>query len=233
MSPVRELYELQQLEQETQQCRAALAGVEARLADTQALDAARAVVDQARRRLEGIQMEQRSLELEIGELEAHLRSAEQRLYAGATTSPKELMGLQEDIRTHQRKKREAEDRVLDLMLQSDDAQDGIASAQDALAAAEQRRQSEEADLLEEKERVARDLAQREEQHQELASGLPPQEIAVYESLKRSRGAAVSRVERGICSACGLSLPSQEFQRARMAAQLVRCGSCGRLLYVPV
>ena len=231
MSPVRELYELQQLEQETHQCRLALAGVEAKLADTQALDAARAVVEQARQRLDGIHREQRSLEMEIGELEAHLRSAEQRLYAGATTSPKELMGLQEDIRTHQRKKRQAEDRVLELMLQSDEAQKGIAAAQGALEAAERRRQGEQADLLEEKVRVSRDLTQREEQHQELASGLPPQEIAVYESLKRSKGAAVARVERGICSGCGLSLPSQEFQRARQASQLVRCGSCSRLLYV--
>ena len=231
MSPVRQLYELQQLEQETHQCRLALADVESRLADTQALDAARSVVDRARQRLDGIHMEQRSLELEIGELESHLRSAEQRLYAGATTSPKELMGLQEDIRTHQRKKRDAEDRVLELMLQSDDAQEGVAAAQGALQAAETRRQGEQAEMLEEKERVSRDLAEREELQQELASALPAQELAMYERLKRSKGAAVARVERGICSGCGLALPSQEFQRARMASQLVRCGSCSRLLYV--
>ena len=233
MSPVRELYELQQLEQETHQCRLALADVEAKLADTQALDAARAVVEQAHQRLDGIHRQQRSLELEIGELEAHLRSAEQRLYAGATTSPKELLGLQEDIRTHQRKKREAEDRVLDLMLQSDEAQEGIAAAQSALQATELRRQGEQAQLLEEKHRVSQDLVEREEQQQELTSGLPPQELLMYQRLKRSKGAAVARVERGICSGCGLALPSQEFQRARMASQLVRCGSCSRLLYVAV
>ena len=231
MSPVRELYELQQLEQETHQCRLALADVEARLSDTKALDAARSVVEQARRRLDGIHMEQRALELEIGELEAHLKSAEQRLYAGATTSPKELMGLQEDIRTHQQKKRDAEDRVLDLMVQSDDAQEGIAAAQRAFEAAERQRQGEQADLLAEKERVSGDLAEREEQHQELASALPPQELAMYNNLKRSKGAAVARVERGICSGCGLALPSQEFQRARVGSQLVRCSSCSRLLYV--
>ena len=233
MSPVRELYELQQLEQETQQCRLALAGVEARLADTQALDAARAAVEQARQRLNNIRTKQRSLELEIGELEARLRSAEQRLYSGATTSPKELMGLQGDIRNHQKKKKDAEDQVLELMLQSDEAQEGVAAAQGALEAAARRRQGEEAELLEEKDRVTRDLAKCEEQHHELASGLPPQELAVYENLKRNKGAAVARVERGICSGCGLSLPSQEFQRARMASQLVRCGSCSRLLYVAV
>ena len=231
MSPVRQLYELQQLEQETHQCRLALADVESRLADTQALDAARSVVDRARQRLDGIHMEQRSLELEIGELESHLKSAEQRLYAGATTSPKELMGLQEDIRTHQRKKRDAEDRVLELMLQSDEAQEGMAAAQGALQATETRRQGEQAEMLEEKERVSRDLAEREELQQELASALPPQELAMYERLKRTKGAAVARVERGICSGCGLALPSHEFQRARMASQLVRCGSCSRLLYV--
>ena len=231
MSPVRQLYELQQLEQETLQCRLALSDVEAKLADTQAIDAARAVVERANQRLDGIQREQRSLELEIGELEAHLKSAEQRLYAGATTSPKELLGLQEDIRTHQRKKREAEDRVLELMLQSDEAQEGIAAAQGALQATETRRQDEQAQMLEEKERVSRDLAEREELQQELASALPAQELAMYERLKRSKGAAVARVERGICSGCGLALPSQEFQRARTASQLVRCGSCSRLLYV--
>ena len=195
------------------------------------MDAARSIVDKARRRLDDIHEEQRSLEMEIGELEAHLKSAEQRLYAGATTSPKELLGLQEDIRTHQRKKRQAEDRVLELMLLSDEAQEKIAAAQNALEAAERQRQDEQANLMEEKERVSRDLAEREEQHRELASALPSQELAMYENLKRSKGAAVARVERGICSGCGLSLPSQEFQRARMASQLVRCGSCSRLLYV--
>ena len=231
MAPVRQLYELQQLELETHQCRLALAGVEARLADTQAVDAARAVVDKARRKLDGIHAEQRRLELEIGELESHLKAAEQRLYAGATTSPKELLGLQEDIRTHQRKKREAEDQVLDLMLQSDEAQEGITTAQGTLEDTQKRREGEQADLLDEKEQVSRDLAEREEQHQELTSALPPQELALYQNLKRSKGAAVARVERGICSGCGLALPSHEFQRARVASQLVRCGSCSRLLYV--
>jgi predicted nucleic acid-binding Zn-ribbon protein len=39
------------------------------------------------------------------------------------------------------------------------------------------------------------------------------------------------VERGLCRGCGVTLPSGDVQRARAGQELVRCNSCGRILYV--
>ncbi|MEE8413272.1 MAG: C4-type zinc ribbon domain-containing protein, partial [Dehalococcoidales bacterium] len=64
----------------------------------------------------------------------------------------------------------------------------------------------------------------------LAADIDPQTVEIYRGLKKQRGTAVARVEQGMCSGCRISLSVSEFQRARTGS-LVRCGSCGRILFV--
>ena len=62
-------------------------------------------------------------------------------------------------------------------------------------------------------------------------GLEPQALGLYQTIKNARGGvAVSEVYAGMCRACGLQLPSQLLQKARLSKELVRCASCGRILY---
>ena len=57
-----------------------------------------------------------------------------------------------------------------------------------------------------------------------------QAIEVYQDLKKHKGTAVAKVEQGICHGCRISLPISELQQTR-SGSLVRCSSCGRILFL--
>ena len=231
MAPAKQLYEFQVLETGLAQSQKALAQVRAGLQDSQALDDARRRLDQARKSLEAVQAEQRDLELGLGTLESHIQQVEKKLYDGSISNPKELQGYQQDLRMLRRQKSEQEDALLEVMDRAEGANGGARAAQSALASAEAAWNAQHQQLIGERDRLTTNVARLEQQLQAAVSSVDPRELKLYESMKRSRGTAVSRVEQGICRACGLTLPSHELQRARAAVDLVRCSSCGRLLFV--
>ena len=231
MSPTRQLYELQQAELDARQRRDALATVEAELNNNQAVAQASSRADEARKDLEALQGEQRDLELSTSGLDSQLQEVEKKLYGGATTNPKELMGFQADAGMLRRRKGEQEDRLLELMLKVDETRGNLDGAQEELRSVEAQWGTEHERLAREKERLSQEAAQLEQQQEELVAGLDPKELSLYRTLQASRGASVAKVEGGMCRGCGLTLPSHELQRARSGQELVRCSSCGRILYV--
>ena len=87
---------------------------------------------------------------------------------------------------------------------------------------------------EELSKVIKDLtAQRDDlgtKRGELAESLEPVAVQKYEVLRKAKGGtAVAKVERGLCQACRMSLPTQQHQQVKHGRQTVHCSSCGRLL----
>lgn len=232
MSPAaKQLYDLQQREMEFLQAQQALVAVEAVLKDTRAVEQAQARLEEAQGVLEPLQGEQRDLELSLGSLEARIQDVERRLYGGKSATPKELQGLQQDAAMLRRQKGGNEDRLLELMMQVEEAQGSRAQAQQQLRSAETTWEAERRRLAVEATRLSQEAARLDRLRGETEALVNARELQQYRAVKAQRGTAVSKVERGICRACGLSLPSHELQRARTAQELVRCGSCGRFLYV--
>ncbi|MHB8621625.1 MAG: zinc ribbon domain-containing protein, partial [Chloroflexota bacterium] len=65
-----------------------------------------------------------------------------------------------------------------------------------------------------------------------ASTITAENVGLYEQLKpRKANRPVAMVEGALCRACGVSLPSNEVQRARTANPPLQCDNCGRLLWV--
>jgi hypothetical protein len=231
MSPAKQLYDLQQLEVDLFQAQQALVAVEAALKDTRAVEQAQARVQEAQGVLGPLQGEQRDLELSLGSLEARIQDVEKRLYGGKTANPKELQGFQQDAAMLRRQKGVNEDRLLELMLKVEEVQASRSRAQEQLRSVEATSEAERRRLAVEATRLSLEAARLERLRGEAEALVNARELQQYRALKAQRGTAVSKVERGICRACGLSLPSHELQRARTAQELVRCGSCGRFLYV--
>ncbi len=74
------------------------------------------------------------------------------------------------------------------------------------------------------------LSNLKHKRQLLIAEIDPQAIEVYHEIKKQKGTAVAKVEQGICRGCRISLPVTELLRAR-SGSLVRCGSCGRILFL--
>ena len=87
-------------------------------------------------------------------------------------------------------------------------------------------------MLEERDSLrpeAESLTQRRDQ---AAAGVDARAVSLYRLLRqRKDGVAVSRVERGMCQGCRITLPGAVLQKARVSSALVQCVSCERILLV--
>lgn len=232
MAPAKQLYDLQQLELEAQQRQQSLKTVQARLQDTGARDRAQGQAAGAKKRADGLRAELRDAELALQSLVSRVQETEQRLYGGRTATPRELVSLQDDLKMLTRLRQEGEVKVLSLMGQAEAADAGAASSQREAVAALKAWEELQGQLRQDEARLTAEIAEYEGRVTSAASALSARESALYGALKKARGGvAVGRVERGICRGCGVALPSGDVQRARAAQELVRCNSCGRILYV--
>ncbi len=228
MSVARQLYQLQEVDLELAAAEQALAGITSQIGESPAVAAARSRLSQDKQRLEELVAQQRAAEWEIDDLRTKLAVVEQKLYGGQVTSPKELANLQREAEGLKLRCNRVEDRALEIMEQVSEVESGIAAL-----GAEMKRL--EGDWCCEQERLLAaaghhqtaidDLKQK---RQQLVAGIDPASVELYNEAKR-KGRAVAKVEQGTCRGCGITLSTAQLQQAR-ADRLVRCGSCGRILF---
>lgn len=230
MSDLQLLSQLQELDLRVEAQSRALQEIEAALAETSDVIEARARVTSLQDSLHDQQKQLRDLEWDAEETSRQARQEEQKLYGGAIHNPKELDGLRRDLEQRQARRREIEDRELDLMTAMETTQAELARAQEELARLEQDAAAQHGELLgqqaEQREQVAALNADREK----IAARVAPANLVQYEQLRRDkRGRALSKVERSTCQGCRIALPMGLVQRARAGRDFVFCPSCGRIL----
>lgn len=126
--------------------------------------------------------------------------------------------------------RKAEDRILDLMEQSEPLEKDVKAAEISLKT-EQQQVDAEKKLA--RERTAADeseLAQRREERQSVAAQLPPRFYTEYERVrKKTKNTPIADATEGRCGACQITLRPQFFQDLRRGDKVMFCESCGRIL----
>ncbi|HYI61502.1 MAG TPA: C4-type zinc ribbon domain-containing protein [Acidimicrobiales bacterium] len=189
-----------------------------------------AAVDDERHRLD---RDQARLEDEIAGLRAKSVQADQALYSGTVTNPRELKALQDDLASRARRIAELEDRELELLVEREPvdaatievaAERAVLEARAAELAA--RITAAEAEIDVELDRVLGGRA-------EVAASVPADLLAEYEELRAANGGiGVARLEHGTtCGGCHLQLSAMERDRIRGLPDdtRVHCEECGRLL----
>jgi predicted nucleic acid-binding Zn-ribbon protein len=140
--------------------------------------------------------------------------------------------FQSEIEFCEKEIRRLEDRILELMSESEPLEKNVRAAEIALA--EERKQVE-AEKQQARERTAADKKSLEELNGErkaLVAGINPNLYRNYERIRKGRrGIAVAEAVDGRCSACHMAMRLQFFQDLRKGDQLMMlCESCGRILY---
>ena len=149
-------------------------------------------------------------------------------------NPRELEAAEEERAFRTSQQRDHEDVLLDIMVETDDAEALLGDLQNTLERIEAARPQQVAELTRSKDELEWELALLQEERNQTAPEIPPDLYGIYESLRRSKnGHAIAKVERGMCQGCRLSLSTMELQRARASRSgVVQCSSCRRILYVP-
>ena len=160
------------------------------------------------------------------------RSSEldQQLYGGEVTDPQVLEDLQREADNVRNLLKERDTRLLELSLKAEESRNRCTELEKRITQIQTAWETRNAELA---ETITALAAQRDElwiKRGDLAQELEPVAVEKYEILRKAKGGtAVAKVERGLCQACRMSLPTQQHQQVKSGRQAVYCSSCGRLL----
>jgi hypothetical protein len=136
----------------------------------------------------------------------------------------EIDFCQQEIRRH-------EDRILELMTESDPLEKAVKAAEGALAAEKKQVDEEKAKA---RERTAVDQKEIDGlllERKEILSEMTPKVASEYERIRKGRaGVAIAEVVHGRCSKCNMQLRPQFLQELKRQDAIMICESCRRMLY---
>lgn len=230
MTTAEILYELQEVDDAIEAKEQRLAEVQEQLGESEELLQARARLEASETQLYELEKQQRQQELELESVTSKIESEEERLYGGQVTNPKELAGLQKEVRYLRERSAELEDELLETMMAREEARELVAEHRAALEKIESSWEEEQATLVRERDQLQAELAELRSRHEELVSQVPPNALGVYEYLRRTKGLAVAQFQDGMCLGCRVRLPAVDRRRVQ-SEDLVTCSNCGRVLVV--
>jgi predicted nucleic acid-binding Zn-ribbon protein len=231
MSQSSNLFRLQQIDSQIDQIRTRIAEIEKILTQDEELQQAQSALDGANQALSEQQKLLRHAEDEVKTVKLKLEQTEASLYGGKVRNPKELQDLQAESAALKRHLATLEDRELEAMLSLETAEDQASASGTELIAVQSRLAGQFALLNGEKSSLTERLDRLETDRQVAAGMLAGEALTIYEQLrKQRRGIAVAKAVDRSCSACGSALSPSLIQQALSAAVLVRCPTCGRIIY---
>ena len=180
--------------------------------------------------LAGNQKDRKRLEGDIQVHEQKISKLRDQMLGAKTNE--QYRAFQHEIEFIEKEIRKAEDRILELMGESEPLEVNVKKAEVAL---KEEKQVVEAEKTKARERTAEDQVQltglRGERAEAVAK-LPRPVVNEYERIRKKwhGGAAVAEVVEGRCTACQILLRPQHFQDLKASDRLMACESCGRFLF---
>lgn len=229
MNVARQLNQLQEVDLELESSKQALAHMVAQIGGSQVVAETRQALEREAADLEELKRQQHEAEWAVDDYAARISVLEEKLYSGRISNPKELASLQREGEILKGQRSRAEDNVLELMERVAQSEARIAALSGSLQKLEKEWEAEQAQLTTGAERYRAQVVELEERRQEVVADIDPTAVTTYDNIKRQKGWAVARVERGTCRSCGITLSTAQLQQAR-GDELMRCSNCGRILF---
>ncbi len=149
---------------------------------------------------------------------------------GAKTND-QYRAFQHEIEFCEKEIRGAEDRILELMGESEPLERNVKAAEVAL---KQEKAQVEGEKRQARERTAgdqRELDQLKAERKSIAAQITPNVLSAYERVRKLRhGVAIAEAVDGRCSQCHMAIRLQFFQDLKRGEQVMHCESCSRILY---
>jgi predicted nucleic acid-binding Zn-ribbon protein len=186
-------------------------------------------LDADRAALAANQKERKKCEGDIQLQEQKISKLKEQMLQAKTNE--QYRAFQNEIDFCQKEIRKAEDRILELMGESEPLDKNVKAAEASLKT---EKAQVEAEKQQARERTAVDQAAAQQLQTEragLVKDITPSTYGRYERVRKGRrGIAIAEVLEGRCSACNISIRPQLFQDLRKGEQLMSCESCQRILY---
>jgi predicted nucleic acid-binding Zn-ribbon protein len=224
------LIRLQQLETTADAARRRIADHPARVQALEArLQSARDLLAGVKARLTAAADKRRAEEKDVAAVQARLAKYKDQLLEVKTN--REYTAMLHEIDAAQNDIRAREDRILEVMVESDELNAGLKNAETELKTAEKEISAEQAALEAEMATLQQEIDRTGTERRKLAAEIDRAVLSTFEQVARSRkGVAVAEARNGTCTICHVRLRPQVFNEIRRNASIIQCDSCQRILY---
>jgi predicted nucleic acid-binding Zn-ribbon protein len=224
------LIRLQQLETATDEARRKMAEHPARI---QALDArllsARDTVAGIKARLAAAAEKRRAEEKDVASVQTRLAKYKDQLLEVKTN--REYTAMLHEIETAQNDIRAREDRILEIMMESDELNAAVKKSEGELKTAEKEIAAERARLDAEVSALQTEIDKTTAEREKVVAGIDRHVLSIFETTAKGRkGVAVAEAKDGLCTICHVRLRPQVFNEVRKNESIIQCDSCRRILY---
>jgi len=224
------LIRLQQLETAADEVRRKIADHPVR---TQALDVrlhtAREVLASGKARLTAAADRRRVEEKEVAGIQTRLAKYKDQLLEVKTN--REYAAMLHEIDAAQNDIRTREDRILEIMMESDELTAEIKKHEAELKVAEKEAAAERAALDAEIAGLQAEVDKTTSERQHLVAAIDRGVLGIFETTAKGRkGVAVAEARDGLCTICHVRLRPQVFNEVRKNESIIQCDSCRRILY---
>jgi predicted nucleic acid-binding Zn-ribbon protein len=193
-------------------------------------------LDQHIRRLEadraalsGNQKERKRIEGEVQIQQQKISKLRDQMLEAKTNE--QYRAFQHEIDYCNQEVRKHEDRILDLMSESEALEKNVRAAEAGLKTEKEQVEREKQDARKRAADGQRQLDACRSDRSRSVAGMTPAVYRAYERIRKKRnGVAVAEVVDGLCLACNLALRPQFYQDVRKNEQILYCESCGRIMY---
>jgi uncharacterized protein len=231
MSQISILYRLQQIDSQLDSARSSLQNVELELNDKTILELSEQNAKQAEQQYQAELKRLREAENKSSDVRLKMEFSESSLYGGKIQNPKELQDLQKEITSLKNLIAALEDREFEAMMAVEEAETKLSSAIETLRIMQGKQIEQSAILNGEKTKFLGQIERLESERKATLSPINSTDLALYEQLRKGRnGVAVVKISSRACGACGATLTAAVIQSTQSTGQIVRCPTCGRILY---
>jgi predicted nucleic acid-binding Zn-ribbon protein len=217
------------LDDRTRSITAEIARLEARLASDPEADRVRHELAEAKALQQEVGRRLRDRDREREDHRIKMRARERELMSGRVRNPTELMQLSAEVDHMKARLADEEDAELELMEESERAEEEVRRLEQVLTGVEREREAETPELTAALERSRQQLAAAEREREEVWSQVPPAYQSEYRRLRVQP--PVAEVVNGQCSGCHVAVTSKQMQLLRRGDSIVHCDNCGRILVV--
>jgi predicted nucleic acid-binding Zn-ribbon protein len=206
-----------------------LAAVEAQVAADPELERRRREARRRRREQTAAEAELAAVEAAADVLRRRAKELDRHLYDGSVRNPQELLGMQQDLLVLRQRIDAQDEQLLALMERAEAAAGADSDANAAIVEREQQRAAGAGDLLEQAVALRAAVQRHAHDSAELRASAPAADLALYERLARRLQPAVVHIVSDSCGGCHIPFANSEVRRIRVAADVVQCSGCDRIV----
>jgi len=186
-------------------------------------------VEADRAALAANQRERKQLEGEVQVQEQRISKLRDQMLLAKTNE--QYGAFKNEIEFCQSEIKKFEDRILERMGETESLERNLKAAEAALNAEKQQVETEKKEARARTDRDKREMDSLLKERTALVSEMPKQLVTLYERIRKTRkGLAVVEAVDGRCTGCHMIMRLQFYQDLRRGDEIMRCESCGRILY---